>query len=67
MHLCNTKIDIILILPGLSDFEFVNAQHNDVLYMNWCLLKGHFSQQMTNAEENSIVEPGVLIDGNINR
>ena len=32
--------------------ETKTAQHNVDLYMNWCLLKGHFSQQMAIAEEN---------------
>ena len=67
MHLCNTKSRYNSSLVLALDSEFVNAQHNVDLYMNYCLLKGHFSRQMTIAEENSIVEPGVLIDGNKNR
>ena len=63
MHLCNTKVHIIL-TDGLV---FVNAQHNVDLYIKLRISKGQFSQQMTISEENNVVEPGVFSDRSENR
>ena len=46
---------------------FVNAQHNVDLYIELRISKGQFSPQMTIAEENNIVEPGVFSDRSENR
>ena len=59
IHPCIYVIpESILCLPT----SFVNAQHNVDLYIKLHILKGQFSQQMTIAEGNNIVEPGVFSD-----
>ena len=51
----------IYVIPYYSyRLVFVNAQHNVDVYIKLRILKEQRSQQMTIAEENNIVEPGVF-------